>query len=110
MSKYGNHRFKADGYSWDSKAEYYRWGELRLLEIFDHISALEVKPKFVLLKPFTRDGVRYRGITYIADFSYIQDGVYIVEDCKGAKTAVYKMKKQLLLAQYPSLTFVESAA
>lgn len=110
MSKYNNRRFNADGYSWDSKAEYRRWCELQLLKTAGAISQLIVKPKYVLLKPFTRDGVRYRGITYIPDFRYRMDGKDIVEDVKGTKTAVYKLKKQLLLAQYPDIEFLESAA
>lgn len=110
MSKYGNRRFKADGYSWDSKAEYARYCELMMLETAGVINGLRIKPKFVLLKPFRRDGKHYRGITYIADFRYLEDGKEIIEDVKGAKTAVYKMKLQLLLAQHPDINFVESAA
>lgn len=110
MSKYNNRRFQSHGYRWDSIAEYARWCELRILETAGAISDLQVKPTFVLLKPFRRDGKHYRGITYIADFRYIEDGVEVIEDCKGFKTAVYKMKKQLLLAQNPGINFVESAA
>lgn len=109
-SKYGNRRFEADGFNWDSKAEYRRYCELRMLETAGMISHLAVKPKFTLLPAFKRDGKHYRGIIYVADFRYTLAGVEVIEDVKGMKTAVYKMKKQLLLAQYPGINFVESAA
>ena len=40
-----------------------------------------------------------REVTYRADFSYIEKGVYVVEDVKGGeatKTPVYKLKKALM--------------
>ena len=40
--------------------------------------------------------MKYRGMKYIADFVYICDGKQVVEDCKGFKTAEYKMKKKLM--------------
>ena len=33
----------------------------------------------------------------MADFIYIQDGKLVVEDVKGYKTEVYKIKKKLML-------------
>ncbi len=33
---------------------------------------------------------------YIADFVYYRDGKRVVEDCKGVKTAEYKLKKKLM--------------
>ncbi len=35
---------------------------------------------------------------YVADSTYDEDGAHIVEDCKGHKTAEYKLKKRLMLA------------
>lgn len=37
---------------------------------------------------------------YVADFVYIRDGRQVVEDSKGARTDVYKLKKALLKAIY----------
>jgi len=39
-----------------------------------------------------------RAISYYADFVYTEKGKLIIEDCKGMKTQVYKLKKKLLLA------------
>jgi hypothetical protein len=33
----------------------------------------------------------------VADFTYMEDGKLVVEDCKGFKTDVYKIKKKLML-------------
>lgn len=39
-----------------------------------------------------------RGISYIADFVYINKNGYItIEDVKGYRTPTYKLKRQLLL-------------
>jgi hypothetical protein len=35
---------------------------------------------------------------YVADFVYVRDEKRIVEDVKGLKTAVYKLKKRLMKA------------
>lgn len=37
---------------------------------------------------------------YIADFVYTQDGSEIVEDTKGTRTAVYRIKRKLMLERY----------
>ena len=66
------------------------------------ISDLQVHPTFELFPAFTdRTGKQQRAIIYEADFSYIQDGVLIVEDVKGALTEVFKLKQKLFLARYP---------
>ena len=100
MSKYNNRRFLADGLHWDSQAEYNRWCELRFMAAHGLISDLTVKPKFTLLPAFKRDGKHYRGITYIADFRYVENGVEVIEDCKGFKTQEYKIKAKLMKAVY----------
>lgn len=41
-----------------------------------------------------------RKCTYVADFTYREDGEFIVEDYKGFKTEEYKIKKKLLLERY----------
>ena len=50
-----------------------------------------------------------RKVSYIADFMYkdIKRGVTVVEDVKGFKTDVYKIKKKLFLYKYPKYEFKE---
>lgn len=46
MSKYHNTRVRADGLSFDSKAEYARYQELRLLESQGMLTELKVHPAY----------------------------------------------------------------
>lgn len=48
-----------------------------------------------------------RKIYYVADFCYIQKGKIIVEDVKGKKTDVYKLKRKLFLYKYSNIEFRE---
>lgn len=36
--------------------------------------------------------------TFVSDFVYVRNGERIVEDVKGMRTAVYKIKRKLMLA------------
>ena len=38
-----------------------------------------------------------RAVHYIADFAYMQDGEWVVEDTKGFKTRDYIIKRKLML-------------
>ncbi len=110
-SKFYNSRTKVNGITFDSKKEAARYSELLLLQKNKDISELKIQPKFVLQEGFTKNGMRYRAINYIADFQYKdKDGKIIIEDVKGSvnfKTAVYKIKKKLFEKKYPELSIVE---
>lgn len=109
MSKYRAKKTTVDGITFDSKAESRRYTDLRLLEKAGIISDLELQPLFRLQDGFTDGkGTRHRSIDYVADFRYIEDGRTVVEDVKGMRTPVYKLKKKLLLKQHPHMDFRES--
>ncbi|WP_083290737.1 DUF1064 domain-containing protein [Oligella sp. HMSC09E12] len=99
--KYGNKKVKYDGHTFDSQAEYRRYLDLKLLEKAGKISDLQLQVPFVLA-----DGVKYSdakratpAMKYYADFVYKDhDGLQVVEDVKGVKTALYKAKRHLMLA------------
>ena len=85
----------------DSKHEGYRWLELRYMERAGLIYELKRQVPFVLI-PTQRDEngkVIEREAKYIADFTYRRkgDNRLVVEDAKGMKTDVYKIKKKLML-------------
>jgi len=107
-NKYNAKKVKADGYTFDSQAEYRRYLELKQLFDAGVIGSLEVHPKYSLLAPFTDSfGVKHPGITYEADFCYYdEDGQFIAEDVKGVKTAVFKLKRQLFCEQHPEIKLV----
>ena len=91
-SKYGNRRVTVDGYTFDSQAEYARFRELRLLARSGKIQSLQVHPRFDL----SVNGVRI--CRYYGDFGYMRGSTYVVEDIKGARTQVYRIKRALMLA------------
>jgi len=92
-SKYGNRRVSVDGLRFDSQAEARRYEDLRLMEAAGEIARLQVHPRFPL-----RVGTVLVG-TYVADFAYLdRQGLPVVEDVKGVRTAVYRLKRKLMQA------------
>lgn len=112
-SKYRNVKMVVDGIVFDSKREAMRYQQLKSLEAAGEIANLELQPEY----PIEINGVRvciWRG-----DFRYqpvlsrhqAKDGLGhtlwfnnvgfpIVEDVKGFKTEIYRLKKKLVEAQY----------
>ena len=98
MSKYNNSKY--GGY--DSKKEARRATELKLLEKAGVISRLQEQVVYELIPSQYRivNGKKKcveRAMKYIADFQYVENGDTVVEDVKGFRTEVYKMKKKLML-------------
>ena len=103
MSKYGNRKVTTPDGTFDSVKEYSRWQELKLLQRAGEIHDLQRQVPFVLI-PTQKDEhgkVVERELKYIADFVYLaNDGTgwrRVVEDVKGLKTEVYRIKKKLML-------------
>ncbi len=95
-SKYRNIRVSIDGILFDSKAEAKRYGELKLLERAGEINGIAVHQRF----PLIVNGVKVS--IYESDFTYTTShGAFVVEDVKGMKTAVYKLKRKLFEATTP---------
>ena len=85
--------------TFDSVKEYRRFCELSLLEKAGKIHGLQWQVKFDLL-PTQRDAagkLLERAVSYVADFTYYENGKLVVEDVKGFKTPEYKLKKKMLL-------------
>lgn len=72
------------------------------------IQDLELQPRFLIIDSIKWEGETLAKRSYVADFSYIQNGVKVVEDKKGYKTDVYKIKKMLFLHRYPEYKFIET--
>lgn len=85
-----------DGITFDSKREAARYLELRLLERSGAISNLRLQPKFEL------HVAGQKVCRYVADFAYLDSDTLlaIVEDVKGIKTPVYRLKAKMLKAEY----------
>ena len=107
QSKFKNKKIIIDGIKFDSKKEGYYYIYLKELEKSNKISNLQLQVKYELQPKFKYNNKTYRAITYIADFVYEENGKTIVIDVKGFKTDVYKLKKKLLLYNYPNIIFKE---
>lgn len=107
MSKYRAKKTEIDGIKFDSKKEAKRYIALRELEKQGNIEKLMLQPRFLLQEGFRKNGKVYRKIEYVADFMYEQDGKLIIEDVKGIKTDVYKLKQKLFEKRYQDLTIKE---
>ena len=95
-SKYKNKKVEYKGIKFDSKKEYLRYLVLEDMQRKGEIEGLQLQVHFVLIPPFQLNNIKYKGIKYIADFVYKKDGKLVVEDVKGMKTDVYKIKKKLM--------------
>lgn len=109
MAKYHNKRTTVDGITFDSKKEAKRYAELKMLEKGGAISQLVLQPRFELQESFKKNGKTYRKIEYVADFMYRDNekNVTIVEDVKGIKTDVYKLKRKMFEKVYKTLNITE---
>ena len=124
-SKYKAVKTTIDGITFDSKKEAKRYTELKVLERAGHITHLELQPEYEIVI----NGVKI--CKYKADFryftvrqennalSYNSKGEWqtptmtgdkegqIVEDVKGFKTPIYRLKKRLVEASYPGTLIKE---
>ena len=111
-SKHKNIPTIVDGLRFDSKREAARWQQLKLLQRAGKITELERQVVFELAPSVKYSDKRpTRPIRYIADFAYLAvveaptviapSGKvfrYTVEDSKGMRTPVYKIKRHLMLS------------
>ena len=90
MSKYHAQPTTLDGHTFPSLREASRYSELCLLLRAGDITDLSLQVPF----PIHVNGTL--ACTYIADFVYTQDGRRVVEDSKGFRTPIYKLKRKLM--------------
>lgn len=92
-SKYRNVKTTVDGFPFDSKKEAERYSTLKLLKSAGVIEQLHLQRRFPI---FVNDMLICE---YVSDFDYFEQGRgHVTEDCKGFRTAVYKLKKKLMEA------------
>ena len=98
MSKYGNRRTFCDGMWFDSEREADRWISLKLLQRAGESRELRRQVSYELIAK----NDLFRAVTYRADFVYVdvRTGETVVEDAKGVRTEVYKLKKKLMYDRY----------
>lgn len=96
-NKYKNEKVVTDGQAFDSKKEYYRYCDLKLLERAGEIFDIKRQVKYELIPKQQGE----RAVYYIADFVYKdKQGKTVVEDTKGVRTKEYIIKRKLMLYRY----------
>lgn len=99
-SKYHAKKTVVDGITFDSKREADRYLVLKGMEADGLIEDLRRQVRYELVPAFDVDGRHYRPVSYVADFVYVEDGKETVEDVKGMRTDVYKLKNKLFAYRY----------
>lgn len=89
----------------DSKAEYERWCDLKLLQLGGKIFNLRRQVAY----PIEINGIHV--CVWIADYVYtdFQTGKEVAEDLKGISTDVFKLKRKMVEAYYGFKILVTSA-
>lgn len=102
MNKFHARKTWVGGERFDSRKEAQRWAELNLMQRAGQISELRRQIRYILVPAQYDDKGKLleRSVDYIADFVYKQGGKLVVEDTKGVKTDVYKIKRKLMLSVY----------
>ncbi len=95
-NKYRAKKLIVRGIRFASKREAARYLALLYDQEQDRISGLELQPAF---KCVVKD---VKICVYRADFAYVDKatGNLVIEDVKGVRTAVYKLKKRLVKALF----------
>lgn len=83
-----------DGIRFASQKEARRYQALRLLEKAGEVAQLELQPRYPLVVNKVKVG------TYVADFAYYEKRGHVVEDSKGVRTPIYRLKAKLVKALY----------
>lgn len=106
-SKYHNKRVRVDNFDFASQREAQRYKSLQLLVKAGKIENLKLQMPFELV-PAQYEMINgkkkcvERAVKYVADFVYFdkEKGELVVEDAKGVKTDVYKLKRKLMRSVY----------
>ena len=98
--KYHAKKTTVDGITFDSRKEADRYLVLKGMEEDGTIENLRRQVRYELVPAFDVDGRHYRPVCYVADFVYVEDGKEVVEDVKGMRTDVYKLKSKLFAYRY----------
>lgn len=98
-NKFGAKKTQVGDIRFDSKKEANRWMELQLLERGGEISNLRRQVRIPLIgqhRPlYTRTG---RKMVMTVDFAYIEDGIEVLEDSKGAWTRDFEVRYAVAIA------------
>lgn len=110
-SKYHAQKTVVGAKTYDSKKEANRAMQLQYMEKAGLIRDLQEQVRFILQEEYiNNEGKNIRPISYLADFTYTQNGQKVIEDTKSpaTRTQVYLLKKKIVMYKYPEYKFIES--
>ena len=94
-SKYRARPTTVDGQRFASQLEARRYGHLCLEMAAGTVTDLRCQVRYPIVLA-DLDGHDVTVCTYVADFVYMRDGQVIVEDVKGVRTPMYRLKAKLM--------------
>lgn len=94
-AKYGNRKVEIDGRVFDSEREARRYLVLKAEQQPGRIEGLRLQVRYPLHGP---NGAEITA--YVADFVYRRGGAEVVEDAKGFRTRVYRLKRKWMRDEY----------
>lgn len=86
-SKFHSKKVVAEGITWDSKGEYNRWCQLKMMLKGGLITDLQRQVSFILAPAVILEGRKKPAMKFTADFAYRECGRLVVEDFKSPITA-----------------------
>ena len=86
--------------TFDSRREADRYLVLKSMEEDGDIEDLRRQVRYELVPAFDVEDRHYRPVFYVADFVYRENGHEVMEDVKGMKTDVYRLKAKLVAYRY----------
>lgn len=98
-SKYHSKKVVDGNDTFDSKKEFCRWNQLKIMEKAGVISELRRQVMFELQPAVILDGRKKPALRYCCDFAYVENGKQIIEDVKSAATKklpAYRQKRHLM--------------
>lgn len=110
-NKYHAQRTELDGITFASRKEADRYAILKILEKGNLVKDLELQKRFLIVPSIANNyGQKEKAAYYVADFYYydVEKGHYVAEDVKGMRTPLYKLKRKMMIFNYPHIEFRET--
>ena len=109
-NKFGAKKTVVDGITFDSKREAGYYGELKIKKAIGQIDSFERQVSFPLyaMRDLGIVGVEEskKVCTHVVDFIVHVGGRKEAHEVKGMETAIWRLKKKIFEANYPSIKYV----
>jgi hypothetical protein len=100
-NKFGARKVTIDNHTFDSVAESKYYEQLKWMLQGKQIKSFKLQPRFLLQEAFTKNGMNFKKIEYVADFEiHNLDGSVEIIDVKGHETKDFLIKRKLFENRY----------